>query len=152
MTYHKQMQQIVNQYRLGGGSWPATAREIAEWAMRTKRWQLPPSAAVQVCTRDIAEAMREEYITDANGHRVRVKHPISIRRGGEQTTIWDDMRTAPRRHMEMAFAQRRNQIIGDCRQLRLDVDSYNSLHKSAPPIQLILDFTRDVEEALHVAA
>ena len=48
--------------------------------------------------------------------------------------------------MERAFAQRRQQIVGDCFQLRTDVDVYNDSHPDALPLQLVLDFTRDVEE------
>ena len=47
---------------------------------------------------------------------------------------------------DLAFQQRRAQIIGDCRQLKTDVDSYNDAHADEPPIQLVLDFTRDVAE------
>src|SRR5437016_2345192 len=109
--YHRELQQIVTQYRFAGGPWPARAREIAEWAIQTGRWKLPPSAAVTVCAEDLASAMREEFITDSKGRRIRVKHPVRLRRSGEQTTLWDDIRTATRSHMEMAFAQRRNQIV-----------------------------------------
>jgi hypothetical protein len=50
--------------------------------------------------------------------------------------------------MERAFAQRRQQIVGDCFQLRTDVDVYNDNHLGGSPIQLVLDFTRDVEEMM----
>ncbi len=50
--------------------------------------------------------------------------------------------------MEKAFAQRRRQIVGDSYQLRLDVDHYNDSHPEEPKIQLILDFTDDVEERI----
>ena len=53
---------------------------------------------------------------------------------------------APREHMQRAFTQRRNQIIGDCFQLKVDVDVYNSLNKDQLPLPLILDFTDDVKE------
>jgi hypothetical protein len=50
-------------------------------------------------------------------------------------------------HMERAFAQRRDQIIGDNLQLKTDVDVYNDLNKGKhPPIQLILNYTEDVAE------
>lgn len=48
--------------------------------------------------------------------------------------------------MEIAFQQRRQQIVGDCLQLKTDVDSFNENGKPDQPIQMILDFTRDVEE------
>jgi hypothetical protein len=53
---------------------------------------------------------------------------------------------APREHMQGAFIQRRNQIIGDCFQLKVDVDVYNNLNADQPPLPLILDFTDDVKE------
>jgi hypothetical protein len=50
--------------------------------------------------------------------------------------------------MQRAFTQRREQIVGDCVQLKTDVDAYNDMNKNAEPIQLILDFTDDVDERL----
>ena len=144
--YERAMLAIVSEYRLAGGPWPASSQEMADWALRTGRWQLPPSAASKVCAEDLSRAMREEYMTDAKGRRVRVKHPATLRRSGEQTTLWDDIRTASRAHMEVAFAQRRNAIVGDCKQLKADVDCYNDRNPASPPIQLVLDFTRDVQE------
>jgi hypothetical protein len=49
--------------------------------------------------------------------------------------------------MQIAFQERRQQIVGDCRQLKLDVDSYNDNKNDGKPIQLVLDFTLDVAEA-----
>jgi hypothetical protein len=49
--------------------------------------------------------------------------------------------------MEKAFAQRREQVIGDLVQLKIDVDVYNDLNcGKKPEIQLVLDFTDDVAE------
>lgn len=145
-SYSAQMQAIVREYRLAGRAWPASSRTIAAWAITTKRWELTESAAVGKCAEDLSRAMREEMMTDLRGRRVRTKHPVMIRNEGEQTAFWDDIRTAPRRHMEMSFAQRRNQIVGDCRQLHVDVDSYNDAHSREDPIQIVLDFTNDVAE------
>ncbi len=58
---------------------------MADWAIRTGKWQLPDSAAVKQCAEDLSRAMREEFVTDRKGRRVRVKHPVSIRKGGEPT-------------------------------------------------------------------
>jgi len=45
------------------------------------------------------------------------------------------------------FAQRRELIIGECAQLKVDVDVYNDMiDGQKPTIQLILDFTEDVAE------
>jgi hypothetical protein len=56
------------------------------------------------------------------------------------------MRTASRAHMEMAFQQRRQQVVMDCRQLKLDADSYNENYGDGNSIQMIFDFRLDLEE------
>jgi len=146
------MQQIVEQYRALDQPWPASAKTIAAWAIDTGRWELPVSAAIGKCAEDVAKAMREEYTTDSKGRRVRLKHPVSTRRGGEQFVLWDDIRTASRDHMHVSFQQRRQQVVGDCRQLKTDLDSYNDGHPNAEPILMIFDFTMDLAELEAAAA
>ena len=148
-TYLKQMQRIVNEYIEAGQKWPATTRQMAQWAIKNKKWAPQPSAIVDQCADQLAKAMKEEYITDAKGRVVRAKHAARVEINGEQTTLWADIRTADRKHMEIAFKQRRGQILGECRQLKADVDSYNDYACPNNPIPMILDFTYDLmEEAL----
>src|SRR6186997_2423178 len=98
----------------------------------------------QFCV-DMGRALREEYHRDAQGRRVRSKHVV--RGEGETGYLWADIHTTPRDHMVVAFDQRRDQIIADCAQLKADIDSYNDNQNLAgDPIQLKLDFTRDVHE------
>ena len=144
--YKKQLQRIVKDYRQSGQEWPASSADIARWALKNKKYDLRTPTIEKIVRRELAQAMREEYITDAKGRRVRAKHPAKVKRNGEQITIWDDIRTAPRTHMEMAFANRRNHIVAECRQVKTDVDSYNDANPLQRPIQMVLDFTRDVEE------
>ena len=125
---------------------PARAADVAQWAIRTGRYDLETPTIEKVSARDLAQAMREEYITDAKGRRVRATHPAKARRDGVPIVLWDDIRTAPRGHMEMAFQWRRNHIVGECRLVKADTDSYNESHPGEQPIQMVLDFTRDVEE------
>ncbi|MXW91910.1 MAG: hypothetical protein F4114_18295 [Rhodospirillaceae bacterium] len=140
------MQKIVNQYRLSGEEWPARSKDIAAWAIRNNLWELHPSAAISKCAEDISRAMREEYMTDSRGRRVRVKHSATVQRNGKQLVLWDDLRTASRAHMKLSFQQRRQQIVGDCKQLKMDVDSYNERHPSIEPLQMVFDFTKDLAE------
>ena len=79
--------------------------------------------------------------TDAQGRRYRVNHAVRVTKNGVQLTFWGIMAFAPHRHMEMAFTQRREQIIGDCVQLQTDVDAYNDMSPREKKIQLVLDFT-----------
>ena len=63
--------------------------------------------------------------------------------------LWSDMPTATREHMTLGFQQRRQRIVGDCKQLKIDVDSYNDdYNASGEPIQIILDFTDDEAESM----
>jgi hypothetical protein len=151
-TYAAQMQDIANKYQESGEPWPTTAKIIAAWAMHHKLWAPHPSRLVDLCADELARAMREEYITDPQGRRVRANHVARIKRNGEQLNLWEDIRTANREHMEIAFQQRRQQIVGDCRQLKADVDSFNDNRKPEQPIQMIFDFTLDIEESEAVAA
>lgn len=148
MSYAEQLQRIANAYRESGERWPASSREIAAWAVRTGAWKPQPSDMIDRCAEELARAMREEYIHDRQGRRVRAKHAARFPNDGKQITLWADIRTASPQHMSVAFQQRRQQIVGDCKQLKSDVDSFNeNANKGREPIQLVLDFTLDVEEA-----
>ncbi len=150
-SYGDQMRAIANRYEKSGQPWPATARQIASWAIREGLWQPQPSALVDRCADELARAMREDYITDAQGRRVRAKHAARLEEGGTQVTLWADIRTASREHMAVALQQRRQQVVGDCWQLKCDVDSYNENMKPSEPIQMIFDFTDDMAEMEAVA-
>jgi hypothetical protein len=146
MSYAKQMQQVVREYRISGEKWPASPKMIAAWAIQNGRWRANPAAEIALCAREVSRAMREEYTTDSKGRRVRLKHPVVEHRDGEQIVLWDDIRTAPASHMRMSFQQRRNQIVGDCRQLQVDAATYNDLHADQPSIQIVFDFRQDLAE------
>jgi hypothetical protein len=95
----------------------------------------------------MAAALRDEIQTDEKGRRYRVNHAVRVSKGGVQYTFWATMGFAPHEHMERAFAQRREQVIGDLMQLKTDVDVYNDLNEGQrPKIQLVLDFSDDVAE------
>jgi hypothetical protein len=147
MSYAEQMQRIACHYREAGEPWPATTRQIAAWAIRTHRWAPQSSTLIDRCARDLADALRVEYMTDPQGRRVRAMHAATLRDAtGEQKTFWADIRTATVEHMEVAFQQRRRQIVADCHQLKVDMDSYNQNARPAAQIQLIFDFTDDLAE------
>jgi len=145
-AYIEHMQKLVNEYRKSGMPWPASAKGIAAWAIEHGHWQPHRSKIIEQCADDLSRAMREEYITDPQGRRVRAKHAARILQHGEQKMLWDDIRHASRNHMHRAFQLRRNQIVGDCRQLKTDADSFNENANDGEPIQMVFDFTRDLEE------
>lgn len=145
-TYTESMQDVVQEYRDAGQPWPARSADIARWAIKNGRWVSGAHAMVKLCARDLARAMRDEYYTDAKGRRVRNKHAARFALGEDQSeTLWGDIETAPPLFMEMAFKQRRQQIVGDCKQLKTDVESYNDYRKDATPIRMLWDFTDEIE-------
>jgi hypothetical protein len=142
----EQNQKIVDRYRDSGQSWPASSTEIARWAIDKQLWQIHPGAVVRQCADQIANAMREQFVTDPQGRRVRLLHAAPYAKDGRQYLLWDDMRTASHRHMHMAFQQRRQQVVMDCHQLKLNVDSYNQNYNKEKLIQMIFDFDLDLAE------
>jgi hypothetical protein len=145
MSYSDQLRTIADNY-FAAHNGSATAKDIAAWAIRSGRWAPQPGSVIDQCAEELARAMREDYIRDPQGRDVRAKHAARIRENGKQVTFWADIRTATPTHMERAFGQRRKQILGDCRQLKADVDSYNDNRQPEEPIQVVFNFTKDLEE------
>lgn len=76
---------------------------------------------------------------------MRKYYAARIRENGQLTMKWDDW-NAKRSFMEIAAANRRNQILGQCLQLKNDMDSYSERHCPDEPIQMDFDFGVDLEE------
>ncbi|RAM65497.1 hypothetical protein [Herbaspirillum rubrisubalbicans] len=146
-TKSERLQALVSMYQEAGQKWPATMREVAQWAVSTGKWAPQPSAIVSQCAEELSRALRDEYVRDAQGRRVRTKHAVTYKKGSEQFVLWDDIRTASHDHMKLAFQQRRQQILGDCKQLKNDADSYNENRSADFPIQIVFDFSIDLEES-----
>ena len=147
-TYAEQMQALFHRYLHEVNPDPTDLHDVAAWAMSQELWKPRPADIRDRFSRDMAEALRQEYRVDAKGRSYRANHAVRTSKNGRQMSFWADIDTAPRKHMEKAFAQRRRQIVGDGYQLRSDVDHYNDAHPAEPKIQLILDFTDDVEEMM----
>src|ERR1700681_374235 len=131
-TYHQRMQEIFRQYQAEASSEPADLPDVAAWAVREGLWELRPADVHARFAEDMATALREEYRTDKDGRHYRAKHAVRATRDGKHLSFWADIDTAPRTHIEKAFAQRRRQIVSDSHQLRLYVDHFNSLHSEGP--------------------
>ena len=145
-AYNEQLQRIWHKYEAEIGRLPATARDAVAWGVQQRL--ISPSAIdpLDRLAEDMARALREEYRVDQQGRKYRLNHAVRVTKAGVQFTLWAELDHAPRPHMEKAFGQRRKQIVGDCLQLKTDVDVYNDMHSDQPPLQLILDFSDDVAE------
>jgi hypothetical protein len=147
-SYNESLQRFFALYKEAGHEGSPSTKDVARWAYENGLWQPRTSDVINVLAEDLSRAWREEYRTDAKGRRYRAKHPVRKSVGGKQLFLWEDMDTAPQEHMVTAFSQRRQQIVGDCVQLRVDIDAYNDKNPGSLPIQTSLNFTHDVEEAL----
>jgi len=139
-SYNETLQEYADEFLEETGEERATTNALALWAIQTGRWEPPRDVVLKQCREDFARALREQYIRGDNGQ------PARIGSGKTQKTFWADIRRAPREHIETAFQQRREQIVGDCRQLKRDLDYFNTVRPSETPIQLIFDFRDDIEE------
>ena len=153
-TKHEILQDVVEEYRQKNHISSVNLKEVAAWMMREKGWQPQRADAVILLARELRVALREQYIVDPQGRRVRQKHPQrttkTFKDGSEELyVLWHDIREATRPQMQSAFQQRRFGIALDCHSLKIDVDSYNENYNNSVQIQLELDFTDDAADLEH---
>lgn len=148
-AYSNAVKEYVARYReLNPGSGLVDPHQIAAWAYENGLHKPNLAKVIDLIAADIAQIFREEYRTDQHGRSYRAKHAVTERIKGRTQTLWGDMDdpATPHAHFVRSFASRRRQIVGDCLQLKTDVDVYNDKHTALSPIQLPLDFSKDVEE------
>lgn len=148
-AYADQIKHYVEMYRETTGSeGPIDAHDVAAWALQNGLHKPNTRTIVDAIASDIAQVFREEYRTDPLGRRYRAMHATPHKRGGKTYSLWADIDdpNSPHNHFVRSFAQRRQQIVGDCLQLKTDVDVYNDRRQPTEPVQVPLDFTLDVEE------
>lgn len=147
-TKNERLQRVWRLFEESHDKAPASAREVVAWGVAQGLLYPPTIDPLDVLAGDMARALREQYATDEQGRRYRVNHAVRVTRGSVQHTMWGMLGEVGRPFMEQAFYQRREQIVGDCVQLRVDVDVFNDKNAEEEPIPLVLDFTDDVEERL----
>jgi hypothetical protein len=139
---YQRRQDIIRQFRESHGHLPASAIQMADWAI-SKRIHVPQHLDYRKqLARELAQTMREEYFTDPQGRRVRAKHVAE--------DLWVDLRDKGAdadKLKVISFQNRRQQIVHENRQLKADVDSFNeNYNRYEEPFQLILDYGDDVAE------
>ena len=145
-SYTEMMQKLADKFIEETGKDCYTTKELAVWAVRSGEWEPPPDLIIKKCREDFSRALREEHFTDNKGSSIRAKHVARVINGDRQLHLWADIRTAPHEHIEASFDQRRQQIVGECRQLNRDNEYYQEIKPERPKIQIYFDFRDDVEE------
>ena len=150
-TKTEMLQEVVEAYRRKHKTTSVNLQEVAAWAVHEKVHEPERRSTIKILARELQAALREAFFTDPQGRRVRRNHAQrlweDVTDGKHvQRVFWHDIRVATRPQMQAAFQQRRQGVVMDCRQLKLDVDSYNDNFNKSVPIQMVFDFTEDLEE------
>ena len=122
--------------------------EVAAWAYSNGLHKPNTKTVIDLIAADISKVFREEYLTSPSGKRYRANHAVKQKHGDKQMSFWADIDdiNAPEEHFRKAFFQRRQQIVGDCLQLKTDADVFNEKRQPSNPIQIYLDFNEDIAE------
>jgi hypothetical protein len=145
---------MAERAKLGLADTPVSLNEVYEFAANHQLWTPPRYDVKKQFRKDMAQALRDGYFTDERGRNVRRYHAAKRLHCDEfgvvvQEVLWGDMLSEPppeRDHMEIALKGRREQIVGDCYQLKIDVSYYNENHAADHPIPMLWDFTNDLED------
>ncbi|QJP56008.1 hypothetical protein HKJ32_06030 [Xylella fastidiosa subsp. multiplex] len=148
-AYSNQVKHYIERYKAEtGNNGLLDPHKVAAWALSNGLHKPNPKTIIDAVAADISQAFREEYRTDPHGRRYRAKHAATHKNDNKTMSLWADLDdpVVPHSHFVRSFAQRRQQIVGDCLQLKTDVDVYNHKRDPDQPIQIPLDFTLDVAE------
>lgn len=146
MAKTSELQLIIRQFKEEAGVREVDMHEVAKWAV-SNGWELPvPVDPIDRFARDLSRAARQEIRYDSlTGKPYRANHAIVTKNGDVQLHLWIDIDEAIRPQMLASATLRREQMVGDGLQLTLDLDHWNSINPGEKPIELLMDFTDDVE-------
>lgn len=144
-TKKEQGADILDRYLNEVNSEPVSLDEVADWALTNGLYSPEPRDVKKMCRDAIADGARAQKRFD--GKRwYRAKHAVTQNIGGVQIPLWADIDVnASPSFMAKSIAQRRQGVVNNCFQMKMDVDHFNDITPSEK-IQLILDFTEDVAE------
>ena len=158
-TKNEHYKLLVEDYRTAGGKWPTDMRTVAQWAIDEGRHE-PRNDPAGDLARKLAGALRHELETDPQGRKIRRFHAIpaaAIESGkgpfkpsvysGTQQFLWKEMDDATPSEMHSALALRRNHARGECRQIKMDAESFNENHnRNGQDIEMSFNFDMDFKE------
>jgi hypothetical protein len=145
---HREMQYLIVEWKKATGNTEIDMHDVAKFAAK-KGWPIPaPITGMDRLAKEFSQAAREETRQDSKtGRAYRVYHAYTTD-AAQGTFKWMDIDEAPRKIMVKSTVMRREQVIGDMVQLTIDLEHWNRVNSSEPPIVLIKDLTEDVNERL----
>jgi hypothetical protein len=142
----EQLQEIINDYLEETKAEEVEMREVAAWAIRKGRWEMPRGDKIKQCAAELARAAREEMFEDPQGRSVRKKHAYRVKDGETQQVFWADIDDIQTEKMRLSLQQRRRGVLSDCKQLNNDRESYNENYNAGEPIAMSFNFDEDLAE------
>lgn len=152
MTKKEQLKRLIDLYASENSGELIDMEKVAEWAMRKHGVAAPkPKTARELLAAELSQVAREEHRRDsATGLSYRRYHALKKRDNeGNQYTLWVELEKATRPQMHTSLTNRRQQMVGDATQLKIDELIWNNRNPGEEPIQLVMDFNDDVEERLN---
>lgn len=144
----KSLQRIAHEYMKEYGVDTIDLDDVLDWALETRRWDLPSYDPRRQLKREMARALAVEYYEDPQGREVRRMHAVKIKSPQGLLWEWADIKTAKPEHMRLSLQQRRSGVVSDCRQLMLDAQSYNDNNVHGAQLELPdFDINKDLAEA-----
>lgn len=151
MTKNEQLQRLIQLYKTETGNKTVDMELVANWAIGRNVSLPKPKTAKELFVAQLSDAARAEYRQDTKtGLSYRANHALrASNKDGRQYTLWVDIEDATRPQMLLSLSNRRQQMVGDAVHLKIDEMIWNSKNPNEQPIQLVMDFTEDVEERLN---
>lgn len=150
-TKDKERQNLIRYYKDQTGITEVDMKEVAKFAL-SKGWSIPtPKDPLDRLASEFARSARNEIRFDPEtGKPYRANHAYPVKQGEVQYHLWIDIDEATRPQMHKSLIMRREQMIGDGLQLTYDANHWNSINPDEKPIQIVMDFTEDIEERMNV--
>ena len=121
--------------------------DVARWAIATHRYEEAPPTPLQRCKKELTRAIRDEYIEDEKGREARLMHAVPKTVGGQQVWEWGRIYDIPPARMRVSLQHRRRATLADCRQHKIDTESYNDYNEYGAQLPLFdYNFNLDLEE------
>ncbi|MGN6369103.1 MAG: hypothetical protein ACTHN5_12650 [Phycisphaerae bacterium] len=136
----------IDRYEIETGDKSGDLKSVARWAHRKGILTPRDRDPVKAIAHELRSACARDYITDEKGQPVRHRLAYIEQRGDKQMAFWFKMEDATPEKMRLNAAMRRNGTLQDVLQLHRDIRYFNNHHNPGDPIQLDLNFQRDVEE------
>ncbi|WP_153954367.1 hypothetical protein [Cupriavidus necator] len=151
MSRNEQYQALMQLYKSETGNKVVDMEDMADWCIRRGVALPKPKSARDLLVAQLSDAARAEYRQDPKtGLSYRANHALrTTAKDGRQLTFWVDIEDATRPQMVYSLGNRRQQMVADAVHLKIDEMIWNSRHPDEQPIQLVMDFTEDVEERLN---